>query len=92
MHLGRVGTSPLTQSGTDWSKDSWNTEEQMACINFERFGTGTEKTSYFRASLAWDDVEAIIGVFAKMSHPAALRLERARRLADAVEAVAKNSD
>jgi hypothetical protein len=43
------------------------------------------ETPHARVSLTWADVEVFIEAFAKKGHPSALRLERARKLAAAVD-------
>jgi hypothetical protein len=60
--------------------------------HFRRFGGGTENFNDFNVSLQWSDVEAIVRTFSEMGHPEAVRLERARKLAAAVEEFAKDSN
>jgi hypothetical protein len=45
-----------------------------------------------RVSLDWTDVEAVVDAFAKKGHSGALRVQRAEKLAAAVDEFAKNSN
>jgi hypothetical protein len=67
-------------------------EGERVYVHFERFGLGTENTNLFRVSLDWSDLEAILRKFSEMGHTEAVRLECARKLASAIEDVAKNSN
>jgi hypothetical protein len=60
--------------------------------HFLRFGSGTENFSDFNVSLGWSDVEGIIKHFFEMGHSEAVRFDRARKLAAAVEEFAKHSN
>jgi hypothetical protein len=54
---------------------------QMQGIVVEPF----ETPPHVRVSLDWADVEALVETLAEKGHPSALRLERARKLAAAVD-------
>jgi hypothetical protein len=99
MRLKRIGDADGRDEWADSiNYDSGSTyrggldEGKRVYNHFEKFGSGLQNTSLFRVSLEWSDVEAIIRTFAEMGHAEAVRLERARKLAAAVEAVADNSN
>jgi hypothetical protein len=95
MRLKRVGPPPYNPPPIfDWKelRDESPEEDREAYVIDEHFGFGTEKTSQLVVALTWRDVEAVIAVFAKMDHPQAVKLERARELATAVENLVKNSN
>jgi hypothetical protein len=60
-----------------------------ACVDFRRFGAGSENFSWFEVSLGWSDVEALIDAFSLMEHPEAAQLQRARKLAAALDKFSK---
>jgi hypothetical protein len=66
-------------------------EGERVYNHFDRFGSGLQNTNLFRVSLEWSDVEAIIRTFAEKGFTEAIRLQRARKLAAAVEEIAQNS-
>jgi hypothetical protein len=96
MWLDRVGSNPrfdhqvksTSYSSHSTYRDARNDGEH-AHVHFPRFGTGSENTNDFRASLDWSDVEAVIRVFCEMRHPEAARLMRAKTLTAAIEDFAK---
>ena len=61
-------------------------------LDFKEFGAGSERFGWFQIVASWPDVEALIDAFAKLGHPAAVRLHRAEQLATAVEMLTKISD
>lgn len=99
MLLDRISSNSLYDhraESTDYNshgtyKGAENDGEHVHNL-FDRFGTGTDNFNTFRVSLDWKDVEDIIHVFLEMGHPAAARLERARKLAKALDDFAENSN
>jgi hypothetical protein len=91
MRLRRFGPPPYEPDPTfDWKElRGESPDESEAYAYFLEYGQGSERTNRFDVLLEWKDVEALIGVFAKMDCPRAVRLERARQLADAVESLIK---
>jgi len=78
----------------DWRE--WKGDSPLgspeAYVFFEHYGAGSERTNSFQVFMTCDDVEALIGVFAKMKHEPAVRLKLSRELATAVESLTKNSN
>jgi hypothetical protein len=70
--------------------DFWSHDGETR-LDFRKFGAGENK-GFFRATFEWADVEALIQVFASDNHAEAIRLQRARILGAAVEAVVKISN
>jgi hypothetical protein len=99
MRLERIVSSPKfdhqDESGEYGAHSGYRgatNDNEHIHTHFMRFGTGSENANDFRVSLDWPDVEAIIRTFSQMGHPEAVRLERARKLAVAVEGFIKNSN
>jgi hypothetical protein len=99
MRLERIGSSfrfDHQAESSDYSAHSAyrgaTNDNKHIHNHFLRFGTGPENANEFRVSLDWPDVEAIIRAFSQIGYPEAVRLERARKLATAVEEFAKNSN
>lgn len=61
-------------------------------LDFREFGAGSERFGWFQIVARWRDVEALIDAFAKLGHPAAVRLQRAQQLATAVESLTKTQN
>jgi hypothetical protein len=75
-----------------YSVCEYGDKEPTADVLSLKFGASSERFSDFEVSLKWSDVEALIRVFSDKGHLEAVRLERARKLATAVEEIAKNSN
>jgi hypothetical protein len=73
------------QESIDWK--SFDGEEVH--IDFMDFGKeGAERTSYFRVTLTFQDIESILNTLAEQNNDGALRIKKALRLADAVNDLA----
>jgi hypothetical protein len=94
MRLNRLGPNSHHADSNSYSDDSpyigGKDEGERVYNHFKRFGTGTENFNDFNVSLEWSDVEAITRTFFEMGLPEAVRLDRARKLAAAVEEFAKS--
>ena len=84
MHSHHEDSDAYGASGRQGEPDDWR-----VCVDFQRFGAGSENFSWFKVSLGWSDVEALIQTFSAMEHPEAARLQRARKLAAAFDEFSK---
>jgi hypothetical protein len=73
MRLTRVGPPFCEPDPTfDWKELRYEGREDVeAYVQYDHFGLGSENTSRFVVPLTWQDVEAVIAVFAKMDYPRA---------------------
>ena len=98
MRLERISSNFMHSHKAEankYSADSiFSTLENDECVyvDFFRFGAGSENFSDFVVSMEWADVEAAIRAFAGMGNAEAIRLQRAKRLAIAVDEFVKNSN
>ncbi|WP_294537797.1 hypothetical protein [uncultured Rhodoblastus sp.] len=86
MHGHYQDCDAYTPRGRDAEPDNWR-----ACADFPRFGAGTENFSWFEVSLSWSDLEGLIHAFSLMDHPGVKHLQRARKLAGALDEFSQNS-
>ncbi|MFG1420664.1 MULTISPECIES: hypothetical protein [Roseixanthobacter] len=91
MKLYRITNSIIWRheaSSLDYSASSYlpvpSNEDDVVYNHFMDFGEG-EKAGSFRVELKWEDVEIIIRMFSEKNHPQAMLVQRARRLAAAVD-------
>ena len=88
LWIRKAGKGP-DQTSRDYtaSYDNNALSEGTAYVDFKKV---SGETHWFKVSLDWPDVEALIAVFSEMGHPSARRLHRASKLAASVEELVKD--
>lgn len=90
MHLQR--RSNYSHVNHEQHSVEWESHGTDAFIDFQKFGNGSERYNWLRIVLEWEDIVAIVKEMADEKHEGALRIQKALRLADALEDFLKDSN